>query len=100
MCVHIWFFLYLKGVLINLPLLVVFFVILLIGVGMFIFCVLLNIFSESCLLLNCLLSLVFLVSVIYFFLWLVLVQFLLNTILVIVVAPERVSNENTNMDIR
>ena len=39
MCVYILFclFLYLKSVLINLPLLVVFFVVLLVGVGMFIF---------------------------------------------------------------
>ena len=44
-----YFVYFLLGVLINLPLLVVFFVILLIVVGMFIFCVLLNIFSESCL---------------------------------------------------
>ena len=46
---YLAYFWYLKGILINRPLLVVFFIVLLVGVGMFIFCVLLNIFSLSCL---------------------------------------------------
>ena len=62
---------------------VVFFVVLLVGVGIFIFCVLLNIFSLSCFFVTGLFTFFCVFSRCRLFLWLVLVQFLQSTILVV-----------------